>query len=85
MTRRRTFLHLLLLLCAWTTLPAMAHKASDSYLVLQVNGREVAGQWDVALRDIDFAIGLDANGDGDITWGEVKARNADIAAWALGG
>jgi len=52
--------------------------------VLQVNGREVAGQWDVALRDIDFAIGLDANGDGDITWGEVQARNADIAAWALG-
>ena len=65
-------------------MPAMAHKASDSYLVLQVNGREVAGQWDVALRDIDFAIGLDANGDGDITWGEVQARHADIAAWALG-
>ena len=84
MMRLRTFLHLLLLLCAWTAMPAMAHKASDSYLVLQVNGREVAGQWDVALRDIDFAIGLDANGDGDITWGEVQARNADIAAWALG-
>ena len=84
MMRLRTFLLLLLLLCACAAMPAMAHKASDSYLVLQVNGREVAGQWDVALRDIDFAIGLDANGDGDITWGEVQARNADIAAWALG-
>ena len=24
------------------------------------------------------------NGDGDITWGEVQAQRADIAAWALG-
>jgi hypothetical protein len=81
---RPTLLHLLLALCAWAAMPAMAHKASDSYLVLQVKGREVSGQWDVALRDIDFAIGLDANGDGDITWGEVQSRQADITAWALG-
>ena len=81
---RPTLLQLLLLLCAWAAMPAMAHKASDSYLALQVQGREVSGQWDVALRDIDFAIGLDANGDGDITWGEVQSRQADIAAWALG-
>ena len=82
--RLLTFLHLLLALCAWAATPAMAHKASDSYLVLQVKGREVSGQWDVALRDVDFAIGLDASGDGDITWGEVQGRHADIAAWALG-
>jgi hypothetical protein len=66
-------------LCA---LPAWAHKASDSYLVLQVNGAQVTGQWDIALRDIDFAIGLDADGNADITWGELRARHADIAAWA---
>jgi hypothetical protein len=62
----------------------VAHKASDSYLVLQVQGQAVTGQWDVALRDIDFAIGLDANGDGDITWGEVQARQRELDAWALG-
>jgi hypothetical protein len=84
MMRLRTILHLVLSLCACAAMPAMAHKASDSYLALQVKGREVTGQWDVALRDIDFAIGLDASGDGDITWGEVQARHADIAAWALG-
>jgi hypothetical protein len=84
MMRLRRFLFLIFPLGALLAVPAMAHKASDSYLVLQVNGREVAGQWDIALRDIDFAIGLDANGDGDITWGEVQARHADIAAWALG-
>jgi hypothetical protein len=41
-------------------MPAWAHKASDSYLVLNVQGNTVTGQWDVALRDIDFAMGLDA-------------------------
>jgi hypothetical protein len=63
--------------------PALAHKASDSYLVIDVQGQQVNGQWDIALRDIDFAIGLDADGNGEITWGELRARHADIAAWAL--
>jgi len=75
---------LLVIAALWiTALPALAHKASDSYLTLQVQGAQVSGHWDIALRDIDFAIGLDADGNGDITWGEVKARHADIAAWAL--
>jgi len=72
------------LLLALTALPCAAHKASDSYLVLDVAGQQVSGQWDIALRDIDFAQGLDANSDGEITWGEVRARHADIAAWAMG-
>lgn len=83
MMRRRALLYLALALGACVAVPASAHKASDSYLALQVAGRNVTGQWDLALRDIDFAIGLDADGDGDITWGEVQARHADIAAWAL--
>jgi len=78
----RSWLLLLLLLLPGSVL---AHKASDSYLVLDVKGSEVTGQWDIALRDIDFAIGLDVDGNGDITWGEVRARHAEIAAWALGG
>ena len=70
--------------------PAQAHKPSDSYLTLTVNPNPnanakdatITGQWDIALRDLDFALGLDANGDGDITWGEVRARHADMAAFA---
>jgi hypothetical protein len=81
MKKLQQIIFVLLALCA---LPALAHKASDSYLQLKVNGAEVSGQWDIALRDIDFAIGLDANGDGNITWGEVSAKHADIGAWALG-
>ncbi len=66
------------------SLPVLAHKASDSYLVLDIKGDAVSGQWDIALRDIDFALGLDDDGDGEITWGELRARHAEIAAWALG-
>jgi hypothetical protein len=61
---------------------AGAHKPSDSYLSITVEGGQLNGRWDIALRDLDFAIGLDADGDGRITWGEVKARHADIAAYA---
>ena len=62
--------------------PAQAHKPSDSYLTVTVQGGVVAGRWDIALRDLDFAIGLDANGDGNITWGEVRAQHTAIAAYA---
>jgi hypothetical protein len=36
-----------------------------------VQASTVRGQWDIALRDLDFAIGLDTDADGEITWGEV--------------
>lgn len=62
---------------------ARAHKPSDSYLVLRPEGARVAARWDIALRDLEQAIGLDADGDGAITWGEVRARREAIAAYAL--
>ena len=61
---------------------AQAHKPSDSYLTLTVKAAATSGQWDIALRDLDFALTLDADGNGEITWGEVRARHADIAAYA---
>jgi len=70
-------------LCAMFAGSAAAHKPSDSYLGITVDGGVVQGQWDIALRDLDFAIGLDSSGDGDITWGELRARHQDIAAYAL--
>src|SRR5437867_9195644 len=73
---------LVLLLGSWAGL-AHAHKPSDSYLAIRVQGEELSGQWDIALRDLDFAIGLDADGNGEITWGEVKAKHKEIAAYAM--
>ncbi len=69
--------------CLLTAGAAFAHKPSDSYLTLRVAGNAIEGQWDIALRDVDFVLGLDASQDGQITWGEVRTRHADIAAYAL--
>jgi hypothetical protein len=49
--------------------PSSAHKSSDSYLRLVLRGGLIKGQWDIALRDLDYAIGIDTDSDGLITWG----------------
>jgi hypothetical protein len=74
---------LLALILALAALSADAHKPSDSYLALIAGSEGLQGQWDIALRDLDYALGLDADGNGEITWGEVRAKHADIAAYAL--
>jgi HupE / UreJ protein len=63
--------------------PASAHKSSDSYLSLHVGGPEVVGQWDIALRDLDYAVGLDSNNDGIITWGELRTHHGSISDYML--
>jgi hypothetical protein len=82
-TRSRAWILVLLMVLG---LPSVsdAHKPSDSYLsITQSDSGSLSGRWDIALRDLDFAIGLDADGDGAITWGEVRSKHADIAAYAL--
>ena len=66
----RTLAALLLVLVAGT---AQGHKASDAYVQL-VGGDNAAASLrvDVALRDLDAALDLDANGDGQLTWGEIR-------------
>jgi hypothetical protein len=76
----RRLLACLALACAAS---AHAHKPSDSYLAVRVSPEGISGQWDIALRDLEYAIGLDADGDGAITWGEVRARHQEIASYAL--
>lgn len=75
----------ILVLLALMVLPlaASAHAASDSYLTLRGNDGSISGRWDIALRDLDHAIGLDADGDGRIVWGEVRTRADEIAGFAL--
>ena len=53
--------------------PAQAHKPSDSYLTLTARATHIDVHWDVALRDLNNELGLDANDDGLLTWGEVRA------------
>jgi HupE / UreJ protein len=63
---------------------AWAHKPSDSYLTLRAasGSNEVSVRWDIALRDLDYVLNLDRNGDGEITWGEVRLRSDDITRLA---
>ena len=69
-------LHLVaLVFCLWHV-PSYAHKPSDSYLAVavenSVNEKSIInGQWDIALRDLDYAIGLDEDANSEITWQEV--------------
>ena len=63
--------------------PAAAHKASDSYLAIEFADGALAGRWDIAIRDADLALDLDADADGAVTWGELRARERDLASWAL--
>ncbi len=66
-------------LLAAALLPALAHQASDAYLRA---GADTEGrltlQADVALRDLDAALALDADADGRLSWGEVRRREAEI-------
>ncbi|MDM5180097.1 HupE/UreJ family protein [Massilia sp. DJPM01] len=79
----RYFIGLLMLALALVAAPARAHKPSDSYLTIRVAGQQVDGQWDIALRDLDFALDLDQDGDGDLTWDEIRSQHAAIANYAL--
>ena len=62
---------------------ASAHKPSDSYLTLAVDGSVIHTRWDIALRDLDYALGLDSDGDGKITWAELRAQSPEVASYAL--
>jgi hypothetical protein len=62
---------------------ALAHEPSRSLLTLDFDGASFGGRWDLALRDLEDAVGLDADGDLSVTWGEVREREAEIVAYAL--
>lgn len=69
---------LLLLFCP----DLLAHQGSRSYLSITADGPTVTGQWDIALIDLEQVVGLDDDGNGDITWGEVKAKQKEIESYA---
>ena len=63
---------------------AHAHKPSDSLLALSPGAGGGSGRWDIAIRDLDDVLVLDADGDGRVTWGELRAREAEVTAYAIG-
>lgn len=77
---RGWWLHWIWLVVAGT---AQAHKPSDSYLQLDVAGQTIEGRWDIAIRDLEWQLGLDRNADRRVTWGEIQDREPAIAGYAL--
>jgi hypothetical protein len=75
---------LLVLLALALHASAWAHKPSDSYLTLRATAGsdQIAVRWDIALRDLDYVLELDRDGNGALTWGEVRQRADDITRYA---
>lgn len=81
-TCRGIFFSIVLLLSCFGSV-SHAHKPSDSYLRITGGGELLTAEWDIALKDLEFLLGLDANQDGDITWGELKSQRDAVTAHAL--
>ena len=62
----------LLTLLAWAG-TVQAHIASNGFLVANVTGQEISGSVELAVRDVELAVGVDSNRDGKVTWGELRA------------
>ena len=69
---------LLLLILAQT---ASAHISSSGFLVVRVHGQGLDGSIELAIRDVELAVGLDSNHDGKVTWGELRRGEPELARY----
>jgi hypothetical protein len=46
-----------------------------------VQGADVTGSFELAIRDAELAVGVDTDHDGDITWGELRASEQRLKAY----
>ncbi|SJM90311.1 Apolipoprotein N-acyltransferase [Crenothrix polyspora] len=74
---------IILVLLGLISTTALGHKPSDSYLAIEMQDSKISGQWDIALRDLDYAVGLDDNRDNQITWGELQQHQQQVSVYAL--
>jgi hypothetical protein len=63
---------------------AQAHIASNGFLTLRVEHSQVSGALELAIRDGELAVGLDHDGDGKVTWQELKASQTALEIYVLG-
>ena len=76
---RKLFISWLLVLLS---LPAWSHTGSTAFIELTQTQNSIDGEWLLALRDLEVAVGLDADQDGNLTWGEIDARRAALNTYA---
>lgn len=63
----------------FATTRAEAHAQSYGFLRVEAGEQDVKGQLELAVRDLDLLFDLDTDGDGKVTWGELRRREADVA------
>ena len=61
---RNLFTFLVILLLPVT---AFAHKPSDSYLKIIKSGNSLEANWEIALKDLEYVVGIDKNKDEKIS------------------
>lgn len=65
----------------WCGAGASAHQGSEGYVQLQQTTEGARLQVEAALRDLDVPLKVDADGNGELTAGEVKAAWPTINAY----
>ena len=58
-----------------------AHSASTTFLHLTEADGRLSARLELPLRDVDEVLGLDADDDGRLTWGELRHRSGDVERW----
>lgn len=62
-----------------------AHSSGNSYLAFSMRDATPVLRVDVSIRDLDFVFDLDADRNGEVTWAETSARQAELLAWVSAG
>jgi hypothetical protein len=79
---RPACLRLLVLLALFFSAPALhAHETTRSYVSLTRAEGVTDAEVRIAFRDIEVAVWMDENLDGNITWGEAKQRLDAVSAY----
>jgi hypothetical protein len=63
---------------------AQAHIASNGFLSLEAGRSQISGVLELAIRDAELAVGLDHDGDGKVTWGELRTSQAALQTYVRG-
>lgn len=59
----------------------LGHTSSDGFLVLSRSSTELHVRLELALRDLGVLMPIDADGDGTVTWGELKSQQAALISY----
>ena len=60
---------------------SLAHSSSNSYLTLSAPEGRLTLRADLHLRDVDLIFDMDADRDGQVSWGETHMRRAELSRW----